>query len=253
MAAKGFGWRSGVANALTLGNMAFGCAAVLLALRAGGAGDGISELEMLQLAAWMIVGGAVCDVLDGLTARALGVSSALGAELDSLSDVVTFGVAPAALYSGVIYRLTQGGAPVWLQVLPFLLALAASLRLARFNVDTSQTVSFLGLPSPASALFTVGLLLGLTAPMGGGIFRTMLGCEYAIMTWVVLQSALMLVPLRMASFKIHGGGFRAWWHVAVLCVVALVGFVFFRGGVAALAVVVYILVSPFAVRKPSAI
>lgn len=241
--------RQGIANAFTLGNMAFGCVAVLLALRAGGAAESVAELRLLQLAAWMIVCGAVCDVLDGLMARALGVASQLGAELDSLSDVVTFGVAPAALYSGVIYRLTQGEAPFWVQAVPFVLALATSLRLARFNVDTTQSVSFRGLPSPASALFTVGLVLGLTAPTGAGIFRTMLGCEYAIMTWVVLQGVLMLLPQRMASFKIHGGGIGAWWHVMVLAVVLLGGFVFFRGGVAALAVLVYIIISPFAVGK----
>lgn len=241
--------RKGVANAFTLGNLAFGCVAVLLAFRAGSTAESVMELQLLQLAAWMIVCGAVCDVLDGLMARALGVSSRLGAELDSLSDVVTFGVAPAALYSGVIYRLTQGEAPFWVQVLPFALALATSLRLARFNVDATQSVSFRGLPSPASALFTVGLVLGLAAPVGAGIFRTMLGCEYAIMTWVVLQSILMLVPQRMSSFKIHGGGLRAWWHVLVLAVVLLGGFVFFRGGVAALGVLAYIIVSPFAVGK----
>lgn len=248
MDAKGLNLKSWVPNALTLGNLAFGCVAVLLALRAGGAEDSVQELRMLQLAAWAIVGGAVCDLLDGMVARAMGVSSKLGAELDSLSDLVTFGVAPAAIYSGVLFRLTGGAAPIWLQALPFVLALAASLRLAQFNIDTTQTVSFSGLPSPGSALFTVGLVLGLTAPLGAKIFRTMLGCEYAIMTWVVLQSALMLVPVRMLSFKIHGSGWRAWWHVVVLGVVAIAGYACLRGGVAALVVAVYCLLSPFAGR-----
>lgn len=249
MDSKALCWRKGVANTITLGNLAFGCVAVLLALRAGGAPDGAAELRMLQMAAWAIVLGAICDVFDGFVARAMGVSSPLGIELDSLSDLVTFGVAPAALYSGVIYRLTQGGAPLWVEALPFVLVLATSLRLAYFNIDSTQTVTFRGLPSPASALFTVGLVLGLSAPAGAEVFRTMLGCPYAIMTWVVLQSVLMLLPMRMASFKIRGSGLRAWWHVALLGAVVLVGYVFFRGGVAALGVLVYILVSPFAVRN----
>ena len=104
-------WKSFVPNGLTLGNLAFGCAAVVLALRASGGGDGAAELHMLQMAAWAIVGGAICDVLDGMVARAMGVSSRLGAELDSLSDLVTFGVAPAALYSGLINRAAGGAAP----------------------------------------------------------------------------------------------------------------------------------------------
>ena len=224
-------WKSFVPNGLTLGNLAFGCAAVVLALRASGGGDGAAELHMLQMAAWAIVGGAICDVLDGMVARAMGVSSRLGAELDSLSDLVTFGVAPAALYSGLINRAAGGAAPMWVQVLPFILALATSLRLAKFNVDTTQTVSFRGLPSPGSALFTVGIVLGLTAPAGAGVFRA--------------QSTLMLFPRRMLSFKIHGRGWRAWWHVVVLAVVVAVGYAFFRGGAAVVAMLAYCLLSPF--------
>lgn len=239
MGVMNVGSRSWVPNVVTLGNLAFGCAAVVLALRAGGVSDGAEELRLLQLGAWLILAGATCDVLDGLVARALGVASRLGAELDSLSDLVTFGVAPSALYSAAIFRLTRGAAPLWLQVLPFILALATSLRLGRFNVDTTQAVSFRGLPSPASALFTVGLVLGLTAPVGAGVFGMLLGSEYVILGWVVLQSVLMLLPIRMLSFKIHGGGWGAWWHVVVLGVVVAVGFVFLRGGAAAAAVAVY--------------
>lgn len=238
-------WKSFVPNGLTLGNLAFGCAAVVLALRASGGGDGAAELHMLQMAAWAIVGGAICDVLDGMVARAICVSSRLGAELDSLSDLVTFGVAPAALYSGLINRAAGGAAPMWVQVLPFILALATSLRLAKFNVDTTQTVSFRGLPSPGSALFTVGIVLGLTAPAGAGVFRAMVADSHVIMLWVVLQSALMLLPIRMLSFKIHGRGWRAWWHVVVLAVVVAVSYAFFRGGAAVVAMLAYCLLSSF--------
>jgi len=136
-------------------------------------------------------------------------------------------------------------APMWVQVLPFILALATSLRLAKFNVDTTQTVSFRGLPSPGSALFTVGIVLGLTAPAGAGVFRAMVADSHVIMLWVVLQSALMLLPIRMLSFKIHGRGWRAWWHVVVLAVVVAVGYAFFRGGAAVVAMLAYCLLSSF--------
>ena len=111
----------------------------------------------------MIVAGAVFDFFDGMVARLLGVSSPIGKELDSLADVVTFGVAPSAmifqLYGSVQY-------PEWLVslqgVMPytaFLVAAFSALRLAKFNLDQRQSSSFLGLPTPANALFWASLIV----------------------------------------------------------------------------------------------
>jgi CDP-diacylglycerol--serine O-phosphatidyltransferase len=111
----------------------------------------------------MIVAGAVFDFFDGMAARALHISSPIGKELDSLADVVTFGVAPSAmlfqLFRMVLY-------PTWLQPLftylpytAFLLAAFSALRLAKFNLDERQTTSFIGLPTPANALFWASLIV----------------------------------------------------------------------------------------------
>lgn len=151
------------------------------------------------VAALLICGGIFLDFFDGLTARLLGVSSPLGKELDSLADVVTSGLAPAA----ILYCLTnitlfhyrmEGLAAIYL-----LIPLCAAYRLAKFNLDTRQTHSFLGLPVPSQALVWVGLALCaqrelITVPMGGVV---------AVMAVSVLLDVLMLSELPLFSLKFN--------------------------------------------------
>ena len=113
-----------------------------------------------------ILFGAVFDFFDGMTARALGVSGRMGVELDSLADVVTFGVAPSAmlftLFSQVRYPMFMYS-DFWFTIMPFtafLVAAFSALRLAKFNIDERQHQQFIGLPTPANALFWGSLVLG---------------------------------------------------------------------------------------------
>ncbi|MDR2891330.1 MAG: CDP-alcohol phosphatidyltransferase family protein [Alistipes sp.] len=122
-------------NLITLANLALGCAATVAALSTGG---------RLNLAFWLIAAAAVCDFADGLAARLTGQYSDLGAQLDSLADVVSFGVAPSAVLF-TVYRYSPsvfGGVPEWLTDgvgwAVFAVALFSALRLARFNVDGMQ-------------------------------------------------------------------------------------------------------------------
>ena len=112
----------------------------------------------------MIIAGAVFDFFDGMAARALGISGPIGKELDSLADVVTFGVAPSAmifqLFGLVEYPSWMSFASTWLPYTAFLLAAFSALRLAKFNLDTRQSTSFIGLPTPANALFWASLIVG---------------------------------------------------------------------------------------------
>lgn len=97
--------------------------------------------------------GALADFLDGFAARLLHAYSNLGKELDSLSDLVTFGVAPAM----IIYNLLcDFPADPWLRWTALLIPVCGALRLARFNIDTRQAVTFIGLPIPANAIFWIG-------------------------------------------------------------------------------------------------
>lgn len=116
------------------------------------------------MALLFIVIGALFDFLDGFVARLLDVSGPIGKELDSLADVVTFGVAPATMLcfelSVIDYPAAIESARSWLPYAAYIMAAFAALRLAKFNLDTRQGTSFIGLPTPANALFWGSLLVG---------------------------------------------------------------------------------------------
>ena len=140
-------------NTITCCNLISGCIAT-----------GCAFYGQYQWAVLMIVVGAVFDFFDGMTARALGVSSPIGKELDSLADVVTFGVAPSAI---VFYLFHEVHYPEILLPLKnfipytaFIMAAFSALRLAKFNLDERQSTQFIGLPTPANALFWGSLVLG---------------------------------------------------------------------------------------------
>ena len=142
-----------IPNSITCCNLISGCIAITFAL--------YSEPHMALL--WIVI-GAVFDFFDGMMARLLHVSSPIGKELDSLADVVTFGVAPSAM---LFFQLGIMDYPSVLEplrgVLPysaFLMAAFSALRLAKFNLDERQTTSFIGLPTPANALFWGALIVG---------------------------------------------------------------------------------------------
>jgi len=143
---------SKIPNTLTCGNLISGCIATYFAL----CGEA-------QLALVWIIAGAVFDFFDGMSARLLGVSSPIGKEVDSLADDVTFGVAPAAM---VFTQLSVMEYPSFMEPIApyvpffaFVMAAFSALRLAKFNLDTRQTTSFIGLPTPANALFWASLLV----------------------------------------------------------------------------------------------
>lgn len=105
-----------------------------------------------DLAFAAMLAAIVFDFCDGLAARMLGVISPRGKELDSLADVVSFGVLPAIMMAGMADYLYPGGPWRWLCALPLLIAVFSALRLSKFNLDERQHESFIGLPTPASAL-----------------------------------------------------------------------------------------------------
>ena len=138
-----------IPNLITLCNLACGVLSVFVALACH---------EPVQ-AALLICLGILFDFFDGMTARLLGVSSPMGKELDSLADVVTSGVAPAAILFRLTYHpMVDMGIP-WLGIVFLLIPLFAAYRLAKFNLDTRQSHSFLGLPVPSQALVWVGVAL----------------------------------------------------------------------------------------------
>ncbi len=173
-------------NFVTLGNLLCGSVATLAASRG-----------MLGEAFLLIVLAAVFDFLDGFFARLLHSYSETGAELDSLADLVSFGLAPTVMLLA-LYDIEAGG---WMNiaggVLLFTVVLFAALRLARFNVDKSQHSEFRGLPVPAAALLIGSLTTGV-----GGL------PNWALTLLAVTVAALMVSPIRMFALKFHGFGWR---------------------------------------------
>lgn len=176
-----------IPNAVTCINLLCGCMALVCAFRPLGTFAGMHGYEAAFI---FILSGAVADFLDGLCARLLGVHSPIGGDLDSLSDLITFGVAPGML---LLNLFASSPAEPWMQWSALLIPLCGALRLARFNVDASQATVFRGLPIPACALFCIGLASVMVSATGFN--------PYAAVGCVVFIALLMVSPLRMISLK----------------------------------------------------
>lgn len=141
--------------------------------------------------------GAICDVFDGAIARWLGVKSDFGKELDSLADAVSFGIAPAFLLYHHIFAYSSFS-PYISTVACVILAVFACLRLAKFNVDTRQSEEFIGLPTPAMAVFFIGMI---AAYHYDNSWLTEKSIMRILLITPFFFAALMVSPLKMFSFK----------------------------------------------------
>ena len=222
--------RNNIPNAITSLNLLFGCMACIAAFHCNDTMCG-SAIKGYECAFIFIGLAAVADFFDGLVARLLHAVSAIGAELDSLADLVSFGLAPAM----VLYNMMLGqGAGHWALV-ALMIPVFGALRLARFNVDTNQTTTFTGLPIPANAIFWIGFTAWYT------IHEMPL---WIVLLLIVILSLLMVCNLRMFSLKMHNlSSLKQNW-AQYLQVVATVAFVLLMGlpGLAA-AISLYVLLS----------
>lgn len=180
-----------IPNAVTCCNLFSGCIACVMAF------SGAFDMAMA-----FIVLGAVFDFFDGMVARMLGVSSPLGVQMDSLADDVTFGLAPAAVvfnYMQVLhYPDYLGSLAELFPYAAFLIAVFSACRLAKFNVDTRQTNTFIGLPTPANALFWSSLVTG------AGRWILGLNAGWLFMLGLILLFSYLLVseiPMFSMKFK----------------------------------------------------
>ncbi len=175
-------------DTITCLNLLSGSAAVILAFH-----------DDFDMALAMIVLAAVFDFLDGLAARVFHAYSDIGKELDSLADTVSFGLAPSLILYNWMAGYTTGIQP-YVCYIPLLIAAFSALRLAKFNLDTRQNESFLGLPVPASALFAASL-----AAFAGHyehIANTFLANNWAIPAVTLILCALLVSELPMFSMKL---------------------------------------------------
>lgn len=181
-----------IPNLLTLCNLICGTLAVFFAVQGAS----------LSLCFWLVTSAAVFDFFDGAAARLLKQYSPLGVQLDSLSDMVSFGVAPSAVMLA-IYRDAGSlwNVPDALGYGVIIIAAFSALRLAKFNIDTSQHEEFCGLPTPACALFCVGL--GYASQAG----RLAMPREGVLLTSLCL-SVLLIVSVRLFSLKFRNFTWR---------------------------------------------
>ncbi len=182
-----------IPNALTLGNLLCGCCGILLLQPSLSLFPKVEPGDIfLFQPGYFVLAACVFDFLDGLVARSLKVTSPIGKQLDSLADMVSFGLLPALTMAWMINEQTHYDGLVYIS---FLLAIGAALRLARFNIDKTQKDSFRGLPTPALALFIAGL--SFAAAQG---YNWILQ-PYLLATLTVVLSWLMVSPLRLFALK----------------------------------------------------
>ena len=176
-----------IPNILTLLNLLCGCIAAVLALHCD-----------LQGAFWFIIAAAALDFLDGFAARLLKAYSPIGKELDSLADMISFGFTPSAILFNMYY--TAGGVAPW-GFAVFIVAAFSALRLAKFNIDERQTHGFIGMPTPACAIFiaSAGYLFS------AGVYD--IG-PYAILVAAAVLSYLLVSNIPMFSLKFTRYGFK---------------------------------------------
>lgn len=204
---------------------------------------------LLQAAAILIVSGAVFDFFDGFAARALKVSSPIGKELDSLADVVSFGLAPAAIYSAYIKYLVTGdwyiniyhlnGIQLTWTLAPFILGIFAALRLAKFNLDERQTENFLGLTTTATGLFTASFIYCVEACPANFAWVH----PWMIMTMIFIFCVLLVSEVPMFSLKIKHLTWQGNELRIILVAVAIITIIFFNVGGIAITILAYILFS----------
>ena len=204
-----------VPNMLTLANLLAGCAAIVFTL----------QYHAYETAFWLIIAAAVFDFLDGFAARLLKQTSPLGVQLDSLADDVTFGLAPAIVMYDLYIRSTSyyGLSPEvmgWLKWGVLIIAAFSVLRLAKFNIDTTQTAEFEGLPTPANALMLMSLAV--LAETGKVVLHQEVILVISLAASLLLISPIRMFALKFKSFGIKGNELRYGFIVAALALIILV-------------------------------
>ncbi|MDP4226684.1 MAG: CDP-diacylglycerol--serine O-phosphatidyltransferase [Bacteroidota bacterium] len=209
----------------------------ILSLLSGSIATVLAFQDNLIAAACFIFAAAVFDFMDGMVARALKAYSPMGKELDSLSDVISFGMAPAAILFRILLMSlvkrdssfnyeTADALHLVILFSPFLITAFSALRLAKFNIDERQTSSFIGLPTPASAIFIASLALILIGKTDSYLHSVILN-PGVLLGIIVVLCALLVAEIPMFSLKIKSLRFadnRLRYFFLLIAVLALIFF-----------------------------
>ncbi len=234
-----------IPNFITQLNLLSGSVAVILAV------------EGRLLPAAVLVGlAAVFDFFDGFIARLLHVNSEIGKELDSLADVISFGLTPSVILFSLIRNNSAlepvSGILFYLPYAALLIAAFSALRLAKFNLDTRQTTSFLGLPTPANAMFIASLPLftGSQALQNAGFISTLAGSIYFQLALIPVSCYLLVSEIPLFALKFASGfSFAANKLKYSLVIGSVIALIVFKWAGIPLIVVLYLLISAFAGKE----
>jgi CDP-diacylglycerol--serine O-phosphatidyltransferase len=226
-----------IPNMITCLNLISGCIATYFAFQ--------SDYSMALL---FIVIGAMFDFFDGMTARLLHVSSPIGKELDSLADDITFGFAPSAIIfswlSGYHFHELPSPIAFLMPFTAFIMAAFSALRLAKFNLDERQAMGFIGLPTPANALFWGSLIVG-----AGDWLKDISFSPLFILIGIAISCYLLIaeIPMFALKFKTWGWKGNEVKYIFLLTSIIMIAFL----GISGLAAVIawYILLSILTQRK----
>lgn len=223
-------------NILTSLNLFSGCVATVMVFRGH-----------FEWAAYLVFIAAIFDLLDGMIARRMNVLSAFGKELDSLADLVTFGLVPGA----VLFRLLQfSSLEAWVpqeeirrlvQFLPFAVTVFSALRLAKFNLDTRQTDSFIGLPTPANTLWIISLPLIVNSHTSG--LDAMILHPVVLLSMTVISCFLLVSEIPLFSLKFKSFGWKENFYAYVLLLFSAIAVPVFSFAALPLIIVFYVLLS----------
>jgi CDP-diacylglycerol--serine O-phosphatidyltransferase len=200
-----------IPNTFTTLNLLSGCMGLI----------SLYEGNLAQGAVFILI-GAVFDFLDGFSARVLNAMSRIGKELDSLADLITFGVLP----SFILYLMIQEQGIPYISLLSLLVVIGSAFRLARFNIDESQKEVFKGMPTPANAFLIAGLVFCWDAEWE--IFSIIYGNLWGLVFFTLICSLLLNVPIRFMSFKIKKFAIRGNELSILLALVSVVLLILFN-------------------------
>lgn len=223
-----------IPNSITLLNLFCGCIALVFAFH-----------RNFEMAFYFVCLGIFLDFFDGFFARLFKVSSPLGLQLDSLADMVTSGVVPGLVMYQMMVDNSTAASESYLQIFPylgFLIALGSCYRLANFNIDTRQTDSFIGLPTPANALFILSLPLVLK--YSDSIFvLEILTNPWVLLAITLLSASILNAEIPLFSLKIKKFNFAANALQISFLILSLLLLIFFHYLGIPLLIISYVLLS----------
>jgi CDP-diacylglycerol---serine O-phosphatidyltransferase len=203
-------------------------------------------------ASWLILAAMIFDFLDGFFARLLKAYSAIGKELDSLADLVSFGVAPGLIIYHLLKSSLSINTPIivdsnsiktlLLMIIPAIMPVCGALRLAKFNIDSTQATSFKGLPIPANALAVISVVIA-GHNSQSLLFNSFTSSPFLLILFTIILSLLMVSRIPLLSLKVVNLKFRGNEGRYILIGLVLIVFAIFRINAFPLIIPLYIIAS----------